>query len=83
MSVALVGDVDKWQQRQVPRTLDFAGEVALAARTIAGLAAWTDLPGFGDEPLQRVDVLVVEAFAIRAVLCLAAAPTTPTRTWPA
>jgi hypothetical protein len=54
--------------------LDLTGELALAARAVAGLAARLDLAGFSDETAQGIDVLIVKAAALRAVnLCAAAA----------
>jgi len=57
----------------VARALDLTGELALAARAVAGLAARLDLAGFGDVAAQGVNVLVVKAAAFGAVNLRAAA----------
>src|SRR5262245_10277075 len=56
------------------RALDFTRQFALAARAVARLAARLDLARLGDKALQRVDVLVVEALAVRTVGLATAAP---------
>jgi hypothetical protein len=58
---------DERQQRQMPRPLDFAGKLALAARAVVGLATRSYLPVFGDVTAQGIDIFVVKASAIRAV----------------
>ena len=48
--------------------LDLAGEMALAAGAVAGLAARANLAGFGDVAAQCVNIFIVEAFAFGAEL---------------
>jgi hypothetical protein len=52
--------VDVWQQRQLPRALDRAGDLALVASTRPGDAPGADLPLFGDELSEADHVLVVD-----------------------
>jgi hypothetical protein len=56
------------------RTLHLPGQIALAARTVSGLSAWTNFAHFGDVALEGVKILIVEAFPIRAVIGLALPP---------
>ncbi len=55
------------------RTLDLTRQFTLAARAVAGLTTRLDLAGFVDVTLERIDILVIEALALRAVLRLAIA----------
>src|SRR5690606_6679961 len=52
----------------MPGTLDFTRQAALAAGAVTRLAAWANFTGFGNVALQGVHILVVEAFAFRAIL---------------
>jgi hypothetical protein len=63
----------------MPRALDLPGEVTLAAGTVPGLAAWTDFTHLGDIALEGVNIFIIEALTIGAVIGLAW-PTTPTPT---
>lgn len=78
-----IGQADEWQQRQMPRTFDLAGQVALAARAVAGLAARANLACLGDITAECIHVLIVKAFTFGAVFGISAATaaTTPA-VWP-
>src|SRR6266849_7961426 len=58
LSVRLSQDVR--QEREEPRALDRLGELTLLAGRHRGDPARHDLAAFGDEPLQQLDVLVVD-----------------------
>lgn len=72
----LVGH-DIGQQGQVARAFDFSRQLALAARAIAGLAPRFYLAAFADIARNGVQVLVVKAFALRAIGGLAPTPSPP------
>jgi hypothetical protein len=55
----------------MPRALDLPGKVALAARAVPSLAAGANFANLGDIALQCVNIFIVEAFAIRAIIGLA------------
>jgi hypothetical protein len=63
------------------RTLNFTRQAALAASTIARLAARANLTRFVDKSAQRIHIFVIEAFAFGAVfgvfLTAAVATSTP------
>jgi hypothetical protein len=73
----LIVCIDEGQQRQVTRTLNFACQFALAARTVACLTAWTNFARFADEFLQGVDVFIIEAASFRAVIGTRTSATSP------
>jgi len=70
---------DERQQREMARALNFTRQFTLAAGAVPRLAARLDLAGFGNIPLQRFDVLIVEAAPLRAVRPLTVAPAETTR----
>ena len=64
---------DVGQQSEMAGTLDFASQLTLTARAVAGLATRFDFAAFVDVAEKDIDVFVVEAAAFGAVGCPPAA----------
>jgi hypothetical protein len=79
VTVLSVVGVDEGQQRQMTRAFDLTRKAALAAGAVARLAARANLTRLIDKFAERVHVLIIEAFAFRAVfgIFLAAAVAPP------
>lgn len=55
-------------------TFNFPREFSLAACAVASLTPGLDLAGFADVVAECVDVFIVEAFSIRAIIVALATP---------